>query len=273
MQHENNFQTEGRISLNTTLVDNSRPTNTPTVTREYARNFFGVFPTTLIFSTIMAAVTIILLLEVYAEFVASSSLGMLAQGPAMSQSHIKTELTKYGIIPDVIDNAPVHVLEVTYGNLDEVYFGEKMDTRACSPPPHTVLWPSDEKKFYTLLMIDPDKPSRANPSEREFLHWLVVNILDDMVLSGDDIAEYVSPVPEPGSGPHRYIFLVFEQPKGKINCTEPFSDIYHDEHRKKFNTKKFAHKYGFGTPEAMTFFIGERFFNETTTESSEDYEY
>lgn len=79
---------------------------------EYARNFFGVFPTTLIFSTIMAAVTIILLLEVYAEFVASSSLGMLAQGPAMSQSHIKTELTKYGIIPDVIDNAPVHVLEV-----------------------------------------------------------------------------------------------------------------------------------------------------------------
>jgi large subunit ribosomal protein L35 len=30
--------------------------------------------------------------------------------------------------------------------------------------------------LYTLLMVDPDAPSRENPVKRSWLHWMVVNI-------------------------------------------------------------------------------------------------
>ena len=32
------------------------------------------------------------------------------------------------------------------------------------------------EKLYTLVMTDPDVPNRALPTEREYLHWLVVNV-------------------------------------------------------------------------------------------------
>ena len=39
--------------------------------------------------------------------------------------------------------------------------------------------------FYTLMMVDPDAPSRRNPTNREWLHWLVVNIPGGNVKMGE----------------------------------------------------------------------------------------
>lgn len=43
----------------------------------------------------------------------------------------------------------------------------------------------DHGAFYTLMMVDPDAPSRHNPKNREWLHWLVVNIPGGKVKMGE----------------------------------------------------------------------------------------
>lgn len=48
-------------------------------------------------------------------------------------------------------------------------------------------------------MTDPDAPSRANPTKREWHHWLVVNIPGDNVSEGQVLSGYV------GSGPPKGI--------------------------------------------------------------------
>ena len=46
-------------------------------------------------------------------------------------------------------------------------------------------------KFCLNTKLDPDAPSRANPSSREFLHWLVTNIPGCDIAKGDQFAEYI----------------------------------------------------------------------------------
>ena len=45
--------------------------------------------------------------------------------------------------------------------------------------------------FFSDTKLDPDAPSRANPSVREGLHWLVTNIPGCDIEKGDQFAEYV----------------------------------------------------------------------------------
>ncbi|XP_016311471.1 phosphatidylethanolamine-binding protein 4-like isoform X1 [Sinocyclocheilus anshuiensis] len=43
-------------------------------------------------------------------------------------------------------------------------------------PPQVQLPSADEEKKYTLLMVDPDAPSRQKPSRAYWRHWLLVDI-------------------------------------------------------------------------------------------------
>ncbi|ORX78136.1 PEBP-like protein, partial [Basidiobolus meristosporus CBS 931.73] len=71
-------------------------------------------------------------------------------------------------------------------------------------------------KLYTLIMADPDVPSRANPTLREFRHWVVGNIHSDDIDKGDIVTSYMGPATPPKTGYHRYQFMLYEQP-GPIN--------------------------------------------------------
>lgn len=47
-----------------------------------------------------------------------------------------------------------------------------------------VTWEAEEGVFYTLLMVDPDVPSRQIHNLREIRHWLIMNIpFDSLRLS------------------------------------------------------------------------------------------
>lgn len=84
-----------------------------------------------------------------------------------------------------------------------------------------VNWISNSLKYYTLVMVDPDVPSRRLPLLREFKHWIVVNIPGNKVDEGETLAEYVGSAPSRGSGLHRYVFLVYEQPRKMPFLGEP----------------------------------------------------
>lgn len=76
----------------------------------------------------------------------------------------------------------------------------------------------DNNELYTLIFFDPDAPSRQNPTSREYRHWLVVNIPGSSIDEGNEVLTYMGPAPPKGTGPHRYIFLIYKQSNGS-----PFS--------------------------------------------------
>jgi hypothetical protein len=65
--------------------------------------------------------------------------------------------------------------------------------------------------YYTLIMTDPDAPTRAKPSSREFIHWAVVNIPGNDINSGEQVCSYMGAVPPYNGGAHRYLFLLYQQ--------------------------------------------------------------
>lgn len=117
-----------------------------------------------------------------------------------------------------------------------------------------VAWPNDSDYFYTLIMTDPDAPSRADPKMREFCHWVVVNIPGNAVAEGETLYEYIGAGAPEGTGLHRYVFLVYRQ-HGRIDASaEPIVLNTSAAHRGNFSARKFAKKYNFGDLVAGNFF-------------------
>ncbi|XP_064089873.1 phosphatidylethanolamine-binding protein 1-like [Macrobrachium nipponense] len=91
-------------------------------------------------------------------------------------------------------------------------------------------------------MIDPDAPSRQDPTLREFLHWIIGNMPCCSLGSGEIQAQYFPAGPPKGTGLHRYALLVFRQPE-YIIFHEPALTNRSFEGRPNFSTRKFADKY------------------------------
>ncbi|XP_033211166.1 protein D2-like [Belonocnema kinseyi] len=177
--------------------------------------------------------------------------GILLFMVGLSVADIAFEFKKAEIVPDVITKAPTEEVEVEYGN-KEVKFGEEWTPTQVKNAPE-IDYEDDENAFYTLMMTDPDAPSRTNPTYREFLHWLVGNIPGDHISKGKILAPYVGSGPPKGSGLHRYVFLVYKQP-GQINFEEFQLTSNGKEGRRKFSAKNFSEKYQLGDPIAGNMF-------------------
>ncbi|KAJ8917448.1 hypothetical protein NQ315_005495 [Exocentrus adspersus] len=156
------------------------------------------------------------------------------------------------VTPDVISAVPDKILDVEY--LDsgkKVNLGNELAPKEVKEIPH-VGYDADPDSFYTLIMTDPDAPSRKNPVRREWNHWLVVNIPGPAISEGETITEYVGSAPPKGSGLHRYVFVLFQQP-GKLTFDEP-QHSKTDGKRGNFSTEKLRKKYNLGKPVAGNFF-------------------
>ncbi|AEX61157.1 phosphatidylethanolamine-binding protein-like protein [Megavirus courdo11] len=82
---------------------------------------------------------------------------------------------------------------------------------------------------YTIIMVDPDAPSRKNPIYKYFLHWLIIN-------NNEIIMDFTPPAPPKNSGPHRYFIFVLKQNK-LLNSSS--IKINNKMKREKFNLAEF----------------------------------
>lgn len=124
-----------------------------------------------------------------------------------------------GIIPDIIDTKPGALVEVSYGGGVKVELSKELTPTQVKDQPQ-VTWDAEADALYTLLMVDPDAPSRQEPKYREALHWLVINVPGNKVADGQVVAEYIGSGPPEGTGLHRYVFLIFKQ--GEKITTDKF---------------------------------------------------
>ncbi|XP_049878999.1 protein D2-like isoform X2 [Pectinophora gossypiella] len=171
---------------------------------------------------------------------------------ARAMSTVAKSFETHGVVPDVIPKAPVALATVRYPSGAEVKEGNELTPTAVKDIP-TVIWEASPSDLYTLVMTDPDAPSRKDPKFREWHHWLVGNIQGNQVGTGETLSAYVGSGPPEGTGLHRYVFLVYKQPN-KLSFDEARLTNTSGDNRGKFSIAKFAKKYNLGDPIAGNFY-------------------
>jgi len=160
------------------------------------------------------------------------------------------------------------LLTVTNDDKVEVKTGEyvprakaKLAPQISFPGATTTSTSADKK--YIIVAIDLDAPFPSWPILGPILHWIQTDLTADpatgllSVSGGSDIPSLVSyhpPGPPPGSSPHRYVFLLYDQPEnfdGKTVATKPFSM----SDRIRFDYKALLEKTGLGEVVATNWYL------------------
>ncbi|XP_060645215.1 protein D2 [Drosophila nasuta] len=169
-----------------------------------------------------------------------------------AETEISRFLRHLDIIPDVLETGPQDFLNVTYNGNIPADRGIELQPMQVREVP-SVKWTANKDTYYTLLMVDPDVPSRKVPKFKEYLHWLVVNIPGNQLELGDERVAYVGAMPLQDTGLHRYVLLLYKQPElTKFDVAK--LPQQNDEGRIKFSTKEFTERYKLGNPLAGNFF-------------------
>ncbi|TVU11351.1 hypothetical protein EJB05_44933 [Eragrostis curvula] len=157
------------------------------------------------------------------------------------------------VIGDVVDLfVPTVPVSVRFGTKDLTNGCEIKPSIAAAAP--TVHIGGRTNELFTLVMTDPDAPSPSEPTMRECLHWLVVNIPGGRDPSqGEEVVPYVGP--RPPVGIHRYVMVVYQQ-KARIAPPSPPAGV--DAARVRFSTRAFADRHDLGLPVAAMYFNAQK---------------
>lgn len=125
---------------------------------------------------------------------------------------------------------------------------------------------SDDSK-YVLVMVDPDAPSRYNPTARFWRHWLVTDIqgadLQRGKIKGRELSAYRPPSPPAQSGFHRYQFYIYPQ-GGKAISLLPKEN----KTRGSWEMDKFLYRFHMTEPIASTQFMTQNYQDSATFQAS-----
>jgi len=170
---------------------------------------------------------------------------------------------------ELMDKAPKNVINVAYeGNnvLDEKSQGKENTPTQVRYQPLSITMPkTKDGLFYTLIMIDPDTPSRDTPikNKTQVLHWLMVNI-PGHGFGGRHLAPYIGSGPPQETGIHRYTFLIFEEGKtpkdykgiAPFDTVDVARRVYWNfvEHGKPWTLRGFMNWAKLGEPVAANFY-------------------
>jgi len=154
-----------------------------------------------------------LLVSIALPLVAAQSNGDIDLGLKAIEAHFNQSL----IVPDFLAAFdPKATLDVNYGT-GNIQPGQNFTSaQVGSAPTLTVHGSTALSGQYTLAMIDADVPG-SKPAQGTNRHWLVtgVTIGQDSTINnatGTAITRYFGPGPAAGSGPHRYVLMVYSQP-------------------------------------------------------------
>uniref|UniRef100_A0A804HSG7 Uncharacterized protein n=1 Tax=Musa acuminata subsp. malaccensis TaxID=214687 RepID=A0A804HSG7_MUSAM len=163
--------------------------------------------------------------------------------------NIRDPLVLGQIVGDVLDPfTRSATMRIMYNNR-EISNGSRLRQSAVADKPQVQIEGNDPRKLYTLVMVDPDAPSPNNPTDREYLHWLVTDIPETLDAShGNEIVSYESPRPQ--AGIHRIALVLFRQ---QVQQT-----VHAPGWRQNFSTRDFSAFHNLGLPAAATFFNCQR---------------
>ncbi|KAH7884177.1 phosphatidylethanolamine-binding protein [Phlebopus sp. FC_14] len=180
-------------------------------------------------------------------------------------SAVASSVKEAGIIPDVIKEKtpfnPQALLVVNWATGKEAILGNTLTTIDTADEPAVSFTPmqtfdSADEVGYTLVMTDPDAPSRRDPKMGEWRHWVVTGIKPpgtSALEAGDMSARFTKaattpyhpPAPPPGTGPHRYVFLLYQEPSPDFSIAPDAPEHKNGARdRAKWSAQSFAQRYG-----------------------------
>jgi len=210
---------------------------------------------------------------------------------------LTADLARAALIPDVLSSSfhPSVLLTITYPNGQEVLLGNTLTVGAASEEPEIVFMPmslgpqqadvvapvapadtgvqasdaSMAEVAYTLAMVDPDAPSRADPQFRCFRHWLITGLKAPPRTASRTASPYALKTepattpyrpsgPRPASGLHRYTFLLWQEPSTAQTLRLPADVPEYGaalEERRSWDPVAFAEKYGLKLVGATYFLV------------------
>lgn len=132
--------------------------------------------------------------------------------------HICRIAKHYGIYQDLYGDAyflPIVKLQIDYDIksddlLARVYNGNVIKPAEASDPP-TINYEGNSDTLWTLLMTTPD--GHLSNSNNEYCHWFIGNIPGNDIAKGEQLIDYLRPIPARGLGYCRYIFVLYKQDK------------------------------------------------------------
>lgn len=114
---------------------------------------------------------------------------------------------------------------------------------------------------YTLIVVDPDVPSRINATSGAFLNMLATRVklvpnapYFDLSFPADIVSPYSPPSPAEATGFHRYTFLLYH---GLPNPQFMANNFFHSSSRFRFNLRSFVADAGLCDPIAAIFMFTE----------------
>ncbi|KAG8456177.1 hypothetical protein GDO86_002102 [Hymenochirus boettgeri] len=155
-----------------------------------------------------------------------------------------------------VEEKPENQLKLQYGSLIVEKLGQVVTPTQVQHCPSIEWKGMDRNKLYTVVFTDPDVPSRKDRHLGEWHHYLVVNVKGNDLSTGCVLTAYVGCAPGKGTGLHRYIWLVYEQP-GPLTCNERILGTSSAEHRGCFKVCAFRKKYNLKNPIAGACFMAK----------------
>ncbi|KAF5728971.1 protein MOTHER of FT and TF 1-like [Tripterygium wilfordii] len=152
------------------------------------------------------------------------------------------------VIGDVLDMfTPVADFTVHYESKQIANGCEIKPSAAAQKPFVQILNSRLSTNLYTLVMVDPDAPSPSEPTLRQWLHWIVVDIPEGSdATKGRELVAYMGPQPQ--TGIHRYVLALFKQACAMMGRIRP------PDGRGNFSTRQFVSQYELGLPVAAVYF-------------------
>ncbi|KAK7050642.1 phosphatidylethanolamine-binding protein [Favolaschia claudopus] len=140
-------------------------------------------------------------------------------------SNTTSALKKAGLVPEILGDFNASALLTIILPSGSVSLGAEVPISETVAPPGIAIAavPKDEdisadgllkneanQARYTVAMFDPDAPSAANPTSRQFRHWVITGLTANedpaapALQTTQAANEYRPPGPPKGSGLHRY---------------------------------------------------------------------
>ncbi|THU99377.1 PEBP-like protein [Dendrothele bispora CBS 962.96] len=159
--------------------------------------------------------TLSLLFAAVLPFVSAQS-----DSPAFRIEGVEAHFTQAGIVPSLLPTFnPSALLTINYDGVGDLTPGQSVSQEQVGPTPTVKIEAANSSislsDKYTLVMADADVAGTTNENSVT-RHWLVngVTISNGQVSnsSATAITQYAGPAPAEGSGPHRYVIILYQQP-------------------------------------------------------------
>ncbi|KAF9036779.1 phosphatidylethanolamine-binding protein [Panaeolus papilionaceus] len=154
------------------------------------------------------------------SLLALSISSVVAQDAATGIKAIQAHFTQSHLVPDLFESfTPSALLNLNYPGVGDVTPGQKFAKEQVGPTPAVTITPGNASVTltgtYTLAMVDADIVGAELP-DGQTRHWLVngVKVENGAITNSSalGVTPYAGPWPAAGSGPHRYVVVLYEQP-------------------------------------------------------------